>query len=130
MPHGSTTYEITVSTGSMPDAGTDATVYIELFGDEGANSNEITSTGKLTLDSPGDDHERGSNSVHSVRTKDLGNLSMIVIGHDNSNRKPGWFLNDVTIINQETNQRWVFPCNKWLAADEGDGRTERWLNVA
>ncbi len=31
------------------------------------------------------------------------------------------------MINSKTNQRWVFPCNRWLAKNEDDGKIERTL---
>lgn len=37
------------------------------------------------------------------------------------------FLDKVFIINETTSQRWIFPCNRWLAKREDDGKTERTL---
>jgi hypothetical protein len=68
-------------------------------------------TDKITIDSP----------------EMLSPLSEILIGHDNSGPGPGWFLDRVDVECNSIGMKQIFPCNKWLAKDEGDSRIERIL---
>lgn len=115
-------YKIWVYTGYEDDAGTDADVYVTLFGTNGVSS-------ELELDNYEDNFERGAIDVFSPGTNyDFGDLYRINIRHDDSGRYPGWFLDKVVIENPLTNIRWIFTCNRWLATDEDDGEIERTLD--
>jgi hypothetical protein len=116
-----TTYEITVVTGNIDSAGTDANVYIWLFGANG-------DSGERVLDIAGiDNFNRGKTDEFTLAIKDLGDLREVRIRHDNVGEKPGWFLESVTVRNGVTGQSWFFPCHQWLARDAPDGRTDRRL---
>src|SRR5947207_2234067 len=117
------TYNITVITGTPDWAGTDANVYITLFGENGSSEETL-------LDNADNNFERDKTDIFSFVMEDLGNLEQIRIRHDNSGSGPGWFLKDVTVENQDTNENWVFPCNRWLATDEDDQQIDRVLDVA
>jgi hypothetical protein len=112
----STKFKIDITTGSRTNSGTDANVFITLFGDV-ANGSE------RKLDTPGhDDFERGNTDTFNlVTSQNIGRLTRILIRHDNSGSAPGWFLDKIVITNIETNQKWTFTANRWLATDEGDG---------
>jgi hypothetical protein len=43
---------------------------------------------------------------------------------------PGWFLDRITVHNENTEQQWTFPCNRWLASDADDGQVVRLLDPA
>jgi len=58
---------------------------------------------------------------------DLGDIKQINIGHDGKGLGAAWFLDKVFVINEVTNQRWIFPCMKWLDPNQGDKKTERTL---
>jgi hypothetical protein len=118
-----TTYRIIVITGTADGAGTDANVYITLYGDNG-------SSGERQLDTERDNFERGQTDVFSPDMPDLGNLQRVRIRHDNSGSRPGWFLDRIIILNETTQQEWTFPCNRWLAVDEDDGQIDRILQAA
>ena len=45
------------------------------------------------------------------------------IGHDGRGLGTGWYLEEVVIIIHD--ECWIFPCNRWLADYEDDGKTER-----
>ncbi|WP_268893775.1 PLAT/LH2 domain-containing protein [Streptomyces apricus] len=60
----------------------------------------------------------------------LGGLQKIRIRHDDTGRRPGWFLERIIIRNEETDQEWSFPCSLWLASDESDEQTDRILDLA
>lgn len=68
-------YKVSVRTGDKRGAGTDANVYIILHGENG-------STGKYTLESGGNNFERGKVDVFGIESFDVGDLTKITIGHD------------------------------------------------
>jgi hypothetical protein len=115
-----TTYLITVQTGDVENAGSDANVFITLFG---ANA----SSGERFLDNAEDNFERGRTDVFSHEMRDLGEIRFVRIRHDNTGNKPGWFLERILIQNQQTGAGFVFPCSRWLAFDEDDNRVDRIL---
>ena len=117
-----TDYRIVVQTGDVKDAGTDADVYITLFGENG-------NSGERMLDSPGNDFERGSVGTYSISLqRDLGNIKSVRIRHNNKGTKPGWFLDYITVQNESSDKVWRFPCNRWLARDEDDHLIDRVLD--
>ena len=50
-------------------------------------------------------------------------LEKIRIGHDGRGLGTGWYVEEVVIIIHD--ECWIFPCNRWLADYEDDGKTER-----
>ncbi len=108
-------FKIDVTTGDVNNAGTNANVFITLFGDS-ASSDE------KQLDTPNhDDFERGKTDTFNILTsRNLGNLTRIRIRHDNSGFYKGWFLERIVITNVDTGRRWTFNAHRWLATDEGD----------
>lgn len=52
---------------------------------------------------------------------------MLRISHDNKGSAAGWFLDDVTVDIPSRGDHVVFPCHRWLADDEDDGKIEREL---
>ena len=41
--------------------------------------------------------------------------------------RAGWFLQGVEIIDDDTQEKYNFPCERWLAKDEDDGSLMREL---
>ncbi|KAL4714481.1 hypothetical protein ACJJTC_017776 [Scirpophaga incertulas] len=62
--------------------------------------------------------------------KNLGVLSTLRIGHDNSGLSPRWLLDQVFVRNEVTGHTYTFPCNRWLGTGVDDGSTERLLLAA
>ncbi|XP_028177390.1 DENN domain-containing protein 5B isoform X4 [Ostrinia furnacalis] len=62
--------------------------------------------------------------------KNLGILSTLRIGHDNSGLSPRWLLDQVFVRNEVTGHTYTFPCNRWLGTGVDDGSTERLLLAA
>ncbi|XP_030023561.2 DENN domain-containing protein 5A isoform X2 [Manduca sexta] len=62
--------------------------------------------------------------------KNLGILSTLRIGHDNSGLSPRWLLDQVFMRNEVTGHTYTFPCNRWLGSGVDDGSTERLLVAA
>ncbi|XP_065066224.1 coagulation factor XIII A chain-like [Rhopilema esculentum] len=110
-------FEILVSTSGKFAAGTDAKVFIKLFGSDG-ESDEIelidNTKGKRLF-------EAGSDDKFTVKVgKAIGIITKIAVRHDDSGHFSGWHLNKVTIKDITTSRNYNFHCNRWLAKDEGD----------
>ncbi|XP_010220726.1 PREDICTED: oxygen-regulated protein 1 [Tinamus guttatus] len=111
-------YTIKVYTGDKRGAGTDANVHIILFGNE--DKSEVFQLSQ-SLEHQ-DPFERGRVDTFKIMTKKIGSLHSIEIGHDGKGFASGWFLEKVEITDV-SNSVYYFNCNRWLAEDEGDGRT-------
>lgn len=115
-------YNVTIYTGRIDKAGTDAAVYITLDGTNGDTKKQ-----HLNIASH-DDFEYGSVDTYTiVPTKDIGNITRVYIEHDNRRKKPGWFLDKIIVENTVSKKRWTFPCNRWLATSADDGKISRVL---
>jgi lipoxygenase homology domain-containing protein 1 len=120
------TYRVNVYTGNLSPlagAGTDANVYITMYGDKGSSD-------ELSLDNASNNFEQGQVDTFSLQLEDLGDLHQVRIRHDNRFAFPGWYLDRIFIRNEDTDQEWNFPCNRWLARDEDDGEIDRVLDAA
>lgn len=117
-PKPETDYTVTVTTGGIRYGGTDANVFITLFGAMGASDENL-------LDVPSrDDFERGNTDNFDFPTADVGDLQEILIRHDNAGRNAGWYVERLQVRNERTGQRWNFPVDRWLATDECEGALE------
>jgi hypothetical protein len=117
-----TTYRITTRTGAVEYAGTDSYVYITLFGDKG-------NSGERLLDNADNNFERGRADVFSIEMRDIGEIKRVRIKNQYWGQAPGWFLEDITVHNEDSDQEWTFPCHRWLAFDADDGKTDRILDA-
>lgn len=117
-------YRVTIQTGERKNAGTDANVYITLFGSLG-------NSGERQLGLPNfDDFESGSNHAYLVRTnRSLGDLKQVRIRHDNTGSRPGWFLDFISVHEEESDKEWMFPCQRWLSVGNDDGAIDRTLDT-
>ncbi|MBN2739222.1 MAG: hypothetical protein JXR70_19745 [Spirochaetales bacterium] len=113
-------YEVTIHTADVFGAGTNADVFVTLYGECG-NSSETE------LDKPGyNDFERNdTDSYNVVASMDLGTIRSVKIRHDNSGSGSGWKLDYLRVRNTRTGQSWNFSCNRWLATDEDDKKIWR-----
>ncbi|KAI1905273.1 hypothetical protein AGOR_G00014410 [Albula goreensis] len=116
------TYEVHVFTGTMWGAGTDANVYVNIYG-------EVGDTGERRLRKS--DHlnkfEKGQEDIFSISAIDLGPLKKLRIRHDNTQAHSAWFLDRVEIVDCKDDTTYYFPCKRWLAIDEDDGQIAREL---
>ncbi|CAL8342625.1 unnamed protein product [Boreogadus saida] len=65
--------------------------------------------------------ERGGVDLFLLTTPfSLGHLQSIRLWHDNSGSDPGWYVNKVVVKDLQTERKWYFLCNCWLAEDVGD----------
>ncbi|PNF35063.1 hypothetical protein B7P43_G09453, partial [Cryptotermes secundus] len=61
------------------------------------------------------------------RHKNLGILTTLRIGHDNSGPSPKWMVEHVVVRNEVTGHTYKFPCGRWLGRGIDDDSTERLL---
>jgi len=126
-------YEVTVRTGDRRKSGTDAGVFFALFGPADAHGTP-TGSGEIHL-FPGsyiqststDPFEKGRTDVFTIQEiYELASLDDVVrmtLRHDNGGKDAGWFVDGVQVKNLKNGKSWTFPANRWLATDEGDGKT-------
>ncbi|NXB48820.1 LOXH1 protein, partial [Leucopsar rothschildi] len=103
-----TEYTIKVYTGDKRGAGTDANVHIILFGNED-KSEVFQLSQSLEHQNP---FERGKVDTFKIKTKKLGSLCSIEIGHDGKGFASGWFLEKVEITDAARNSIHCFNCNR------------------
>ncbi|KAM5220871.1 lipoxygenase homology domain-containing protein 1 isoform 1-T1 [Hipposideros larvatus] len=115
-------YEIRVCTGDVAGAGTDAEVFINIFGEYG-------DTGERRLESDKKNFEKASEDNFTLDAPNLGQLIKIAVGHNNKGPSPGWFLNKIVIEDVANKRKYDFPLNRWLALDEDDGKIQRTILV-
>ncbi|KAF4523620.1 hypothetical protein B566_EDAN010129 [Ephemera danica] len=59
--------------------------------------------------------------------KNLGILTSLRVGHDNSGPNPKWMIEHIVARNEVTGLAYKFPCGRWLGRGMDDGSTERLL---
>lgn len=121
-----TTYQITVFTGNVGSAGTDANIYMQLFGENGPSPEWNLPEGFPIRGK----FEEGKPDLFEFTTDDLGQLSRLHIRHDDKYAKSGWYLDKIEVFNKRTGETSVFPCYAWLAKDEPPYTIERDLYPA
>ena len=77
-----------IHTGDVRGAGTDANVILTLYGEKGKSD-------EFKLGNKTDNFERGKLNKFKVESEDIGMLTKIRIGHDNSGFGAAWFLDKV-----------------------------------
>ncbi|XP_078351938.1 LOW QUALITY PROTEIN: polycystin-1-like protein 2 [Oculina patagonica] len=114
-------YDMVISTGVWKHSATTANVTFSIKG-------EINEHKLIPLRSKGDSSEifaRGSvDGFVLITNESLGTLKEITLEHDNSGDDPSWFVETVVIKDRQTEERWVFPINRWLALEKEDGQIE------
>nr|CAH8869258.1 unnamed protein product [Trichobilharzia regenti] len=69
---------------------------------------------------------RGHNLIE-IKNRNLGLLSTIQVGHDNSGSAPKWFIEFILVYNRMTNHLYLFPCYHWFGLGIEDDALERVL---
>ncbi|XP_077985128.1 polycystin-1-like protein 2 [Glandiceps talaboti] len=123
-------YQVNVHTGTKVGSGTKSRVSFTLFG-------TIMNSGTRKMEDSERDadmlYEKGSITKFIVATHGpLGRLLSLRIWHDNSGKgaAASWFLTRVEVIDVQTDNKYFFLCDKWLAVEKGDGKVERFLRSA
>uniref|UniRef100_A0A2K5QBQ8 Lipoxygenase homology domain-containing protein 1 n=1 Tax=Cebus imitator TaxID=2715852 RepID=A0A2K5QBQ8_CEBIM len=117
----STTFSVTIKTGIKKNAGTDANVFITLFGTQDDTGMTLLKSSKTNSNK----FERDSIEIFTVETLDLGDLWKVRLGHDNTGKAPGWFVDWVEVDAPSLGKCMTFPCGRWLAKNEDDGSIVR-----
>ncbi|KAM7415994.1 hypothetical protein PAMA_018188 [Pampus argenteus] len=115
------TYQVSVRTGDMYGAATDANVFLTIHGDLG-------DTGERKLaksENNKNKFERGAVDKFTIEAVDLGQVFKIRICHDNSNTGADWYLDQVEVLDLETEEVYMFLCERWLSKKKEDKRIER-----
>ncbi|XP_075255415.1 lipoxygenase homology domain-containing protein 1-like isoform X2 [Convolutriloba macropyga] len=116
-------YKVDVYTGNEKGAGTDANVFLQIFGDLGDSGRQKLSKSTTYTDK----FEKGHKDSFDLQLLDLGKLHKLIIEHDNSNWGAAWFLDKVEITNTASGEFVEFPCYKWLDKSKGDQLIKREL---
>uniref|UniRef100_A0A8B9N7H4 Lipoxygenase homology domains 1 n=1 Tax=Accipiter nisus TaxID=211598 RepID=A0A8B9N7H4_9AVES len=120
---GNTILGISVFTGDIYGAGTDANVFLNIYGDLGDTGERKLSKSETNFNK----FERGQEDTFTIQAVDLGILYKIKIRHDNSMFSPDWFLEKVEILDETTEESFVFLCERWLSKKKEDKKIERTL---
>ncbi|XP_074551429.1 polycystin-1-like protein 2 [Halichoeres trimaculatus] len=108
-------YLLSISTGHRRGAFTSSQVAITLMGTEGNSEPHHLMDPKKCV------FERGAVDVFLLTTPfSLGDLHEIRLWHNNSGSHPAWYVGTVMVQDLQTQQKWHFLCNSWLAIDIGD----------
>ncbi|KAM6978376.1 polycystin-1-like protein 2 [Tautogolabrus adspersus] len=118
-------YLLSVSTGHRRGASTSSQVAITLVGVEGISKpHHLTDPKKCVF-------ERGAVDMFLLTTPfSLGDLQSIRLWHNNSGSHPAWYVGNVMLQDLQTEQKWHFLCNSWLAIDMGDCFLDQVFHVA
>ncbi|XP_048249875.1 lipoxygenase homology domain-containing protein 1-like isoform X2 [Haliotis rufescens] len=118
-------YQVDVTTGNLWNAGTDANVYLTIYGDRGD-----TGVRQLYSENRQRCFNKGQTDSFEVEAVSLGHLKRIIVGHDATGPGSGWFLERIVIREPASKQAiFTFHCNKWLDEGEDDGKIVRELRV-
>ncbi|XP_070707153.1 lipoxygenase homology domain-containing protein 1 [Pempheris klunzingeri] len=115
------TYKVSVMTGDVYGAGTDANVFLTVYGDQGDTGERKLSKSETN----GNKFERGSVDKFTMEAVDLGQVYKIKIRHDNSMVSPDWYLDQVEVLDVDTEEVFLFLCERWLSRKREDRRIQR-----
>lgn len=105
-------YKLTVYTGNRYLAGTDARVFVELFGQ---NNGQARNSGEVELAGKKDAFEMGSVDTFNVISPNLGKLIRLTIRLRNVGYTGSWYLNKVHVQNYKRGVDVTFSCYCWLS---------------
>ncbi|XP_070780971.1 lipoxygenase homology domain-containing protein 1 [Enoplosus armatus] len=115
------TYKVSVMTGDVYGAGTDANVFLTIYGDLGDTGERKLSKSETNSNK----FERGSVDKFTIEAVDLGQVFKIKIRHDNSMVSADWYLDQVEVVDVDTEEVFLFLCERWLSRKREDGRIGR-----
>ena len=101
-------------------------VFLTLFGTK-ASSPELSLGNDATPTAGQPDIDQGE--LVDLGDIDLGDIKRVRVRHDDPGVGPGCYLDRVVVRATGTLQEWTFQCGRWLARHQGDGLTERTLDV-
>lgn len=114
-------YEIIITTGDVKGAGTDANVFLTVFGVNGDSGKRHLWQKFRNL------FEQGRTDRFVMEMLDLGELLRVKVAHNNHGSDCGWYLECIEVTNTATSVTTIFQCGKWLDTRKADGQIERIL---
>ncbi|KAJ6646254.1 DENN domain-containing protein 5A [Pseudolycoriella hygida] len=105
-------YRVVIFPSKKLGATTSANVWVAISGNMGETQQVKTPRGTLEF---------------VFHHKNLGILTTLRIGHDNSGPSAKWMVEHVVVRNEVTGHTYKFPCGRWLGVGVDDGSTERLL---
>lgn len=143
-------YKVSVRTGDMFGAGTDASVFLTIYGDLGdtgerklaksennKNKFERGEVSKERSNTPGPSIYQTESLLllkpqvdkFTIEAVDLGHVFKIYVRHDNSLIGADWYLDQVEVLDMETEEVYMFLCERWLSTKKEDKRVDRTFYV-
>uniref|UniRef100_A0A4W6C1W7 Lipoxygenase homology PLAT domains 1 n=1 Tax=Lates calcarifer TaxID=8187 RepID=A0A4W6C1W7_LATCA len=110
------TLTLSVMTGDVYGAGTDANVFLTIYGDLGDTGERKLSKSETNSNK----FERGSVDKFTIEAVDLGQIFKIKIRHDNSMVSADWYLDQVEVLDVDTEEVFLFLCERWLSRKRED----------
>lgn len=144
-------YKVSVRTGDMFGAGTDASVFLTIYGDLGdtgerklaksENNKNKFERGQVSKERS--DMPAGSSIYQTellllfkpqvdkftIEAVDLGQVFKIHARHDNSLIGADWYLDQVEVLDMETEEVYMFLCERWLSTKKEDKHVDRTFYV-
>ncbi|XP_061586231.1 lipoxygenase homology domain-containing protein 1 [Cololabis saira] len=114
-------YKVSVRTGDMYKAGTDANVYLTIYGDLGDTGERKLAKSETSKNK----FERGQVDKFSMEAVDLGQVFKIRIRHNNSIGGADWYLDQVEVLDVDTEEVYMFLCERWLSTKKEDKQIDR-----
>ena len=115
---GKATYKVTVYTADARGAGTDANVFVQLFGQAHDGSGEAR-TERITLDDSADNFERAAVDEFQFKERALNPITKIRLGMDGRGLGAAWKVSTVEVVNMATGNRFYFPVDDWFSKKDG-----------
>ncbi|KAJ8405697.1 hypothetical protein AAFF_G00316770 [Aldrovandia affinis] len=119
------TYKVSIMTGDVFGAGTDANVFLTIYGNLGDTGERKLSKSETNKNK----FERGGVDKFSMEAVDLGEIFKVRIRHDNTMVGADWYLDQVEVLDVETEEVYLFLCERWLSKKREDKRIERTFYV-
>lgn len=114
-----------IQTGPWRGSGTTANVFVLVVGEEGESSPIALIDQNKTL------FTRGSTNEFLISLPErLGKLLYLKVWHDLSGINSSWFLSYVIIRDTQTEEQYIFACDRWFAVEKEDGSVSRVLQVS
>nr|XP_039257172.1 lipoxygenase homology domain-containing protein 1-like [Styela clava] len=118
-------YIVSVHTGDLWNAGTEANVYITLYGTLGDSGSRL-----LQVNGKPKQLHKGSNDVFRFEAVDLGTLQRLVVGHDGAGPGAGWYLERIIVREDRVgSDEYIFHCDRWLDESQDDRKIVREIFV-
>ena len=110
-PKSSILYQVVVFS-SQRNSLTSSNVWLQIVGSNGETPHLFIPRGVLHF---------------SFWAKNLGIITSLRIGHDNTGSNPNWLVEHILLRNEFTGHIFKFACGRWLGQSIDDGSTERYM---